>query len=231
MGDARTFASAARDLEQHCNVSQTQSNEYLWASIYVGERLVAACALLVLSPLLISLAVVIACLSGGSPLIAHRRVGVNDRFIWVYKFRTMWDAETHRKSPRFVEKIIAEVVCDTPKAGTNSKVNCAFARFCREYSLDELPQLWNVVVEELSLVGPRALTSTEFDMHYGGLRSLVLSVKPGITGLWQVRGRSSLSYQQRVEFDVEWVNSRSPGLYFETLLRTIPVLIKAKNSR
>jgi exopolysaccharide production protein ExoY len=115
------------------------------------------------------------------------------------------------------------------KHSADPRVTSSFARFCRRYSIDELPQLVNVLRREMSLVAPRPLTEGELHRHYGHDAAEILLVKPGITGLWQVTGRSRLTYEQRREMDLYLVRNRSLKLYFTILLRTIPAVLKGKD--
>ena len=105
-----------------------------------------------------------------------------------------------------------------------------FARFCRRHSIDELPQLWHVIRGEMALVGPRPVTAAEVRQHYGVHAGEMLSVKPGIAGLWQSLGRNRLSYEQRRELDLEFVRSRSLQMYLRIVLRTIPELVTGANT-
>ncbi|MBZ5586793.1 MAG: sugar transferase, partial [Acidobacteriia bacterium] len=101
---------------------------------------------------------------------------------------------------------------------------------CRRHSIDELPQLWHVLKGEMSLVGPRPMTAAELQRWYGADAKQILLCKPGITGLWQVRGRNSLSYSQRRRLDLFLVRNWSPSLYFRILLSTVPRVISGENA-
>jgi lipopolysaccharide/colanic/teichoic acid biosynthesis glycosyltransferase len=106
-------------------------------------------------------------------------------------------------------------------------VASSFSAFCRRHSLDELPQLIHVALGEMSLVGPRPITSAELDEHYRGCIQEVLSVKPGITGLWQLMGRNRLTYAQRRRLDLFLVRRAGLGLYLRVLLHAVPVTLSA----
>lgn len=106
-----------------------------------------------------------------------------------------------------------------------------FAAFCRRYSLDELPQLWHVLRGEMALIGPRPLTLRELDIYYGSDAECVLSVRPGLSGLWQVRGRSRLPYPHRRRLDLFLVRNWSLGLYLKILLLTLPRVLAGKDAR
>ena len=162
-------------------------------------------------------------LSGRSPLIAHRRLGLNGEPFWTIKLRTMWetgdDPPRARKTPGWIE-YLTDTDVPTIKGAPDPRVTSRLAAFCRRYSVDELPQLLQVVTGRLSLVGPRPLTSQELDVYYGADRTEVLSVRPGLTGLWQVMGRNRLTYPQRLRLDLFFVRKRGLGLYLRILLRT-----------
>lgn len=206
------------------------SRSLAWVLVETTERLVAFAALAALSPLLLLIAAVIAVLSRRAPLVAHRRVGYNDEPFWVVKFRTMWDGESRSEgAPRLIEYLVDE---NGPnhKRSSDPRVRHGFARLLRRHSVDELPQLIHVLSGRMSLVGPRPLTRTELDEHYGRHARTILRARPGLTGLWQVMGRSRLSYPQRVRLDLFYVEKRSIALYLSVLARTVPQVIAGQNS-
>ncbi len=203
----------------------------IWQCIDFGERIVAAALLAALSPALIAVALITIILSGRSPLIAHRRVGLYGRELWVMKFRTMWERKSRLRLPHlaWIEYIDDS---DGPelKGPRDLRVSSRFARFCRRHSIDELPQLVHVVLGSMSLVGPRPVTREELHRIYGADAGEVVQQKPGMAGLWQVSGRNRLTLQERKALDVELVRKRSPRLYFEILVRTIPEVLTGANS-
>jgi exopolysaccharide production protein ExoY len=197
--------------------------------LYALEPVAAAICLICLSPFLVILALAIGALSGASPLVAHRRVGRHGRMLWVYKFRTMWPRVTlSHRTGRLVEKIADDE--PKPKLGPDPRVTSGFAAFCRRHSIDELPQLALVATGRMSVVGPRPITRFELSEYYDSDALEVLSVKPGLTGLWQVRGRSRLTYRQRKRFELFLVRRFSIGLYFRILALTVPDLLFGKNA-
>ena len=192
--------------------------------IYLAEPVIAVLVLLVLAPILVLIAVVITVLARCSPLVRHTRVGLRGSRLPMLKFRTMWEAR-HRWAPPFVIEEVAAPV-PTAKNGGDHRITSRFAAWCRRYSLDELPQLYHIARGEMSFVGPRPITRAELDTYYGVRAEEVLSVRPGLTGLWQMKGRSHLSYSQRRRLDLFFVRSASPGLYLKILIGSIPKVLR-----
>jgi len=209
----------------------SEQPDMLWRCVGVCERLGAAALLLALSPLLIGIAGLIVALSGRSPLIAHRRVGRKGSELWLLKFRTMWD-----RRERFALRKLAwaEYIddCEGPglKGPDDARVKSRFARLCRRHSIDELPQLLQVAIGKMSLVGPRPVTRRELEQIYGADAGEVIQSKPGMAGLWQVSGRNRLSRFERRVLDLKLVRTRSVKLYLAILIRTVPEVLKGTNS-
>jgi exopolysaccharide production protein ExoY len=161
---------------------------------------------------------------GGAPIFRHRRVGRNGEMFECLKFRTM--------VPN-AEVILRDVLARSPhlreewdrdhKLRDDPRVT-RLGRFLRSTSLDELPQLWNVLKGEMSLVGPRPVTREEL-LRYGRNMLIYMMVKPGITGLWQVSGRSTTDYRRRVAIDVCYVRNQSALLDLWILLKTTLVVL------
>jgi lipopolysaccharide/colanic/teichoic acid biosynthesis glycosyltransferase len=205
------------------------AGEPVWLAVAVCERAAAVLLLLVLSPLVALSALAVTILSRRSPFIAHRRVGWQGASLWMLKLRTMWGGDTGKKRGRWIEYIDD---CEGPmqKHPGDPRVAGRFAQFCRRHSIDELPQLWHVLTGEMSLVGPRPLTSAEIRRHYGPAAEELLRVKPGIAGLWQVSGRNRLTFDQRRDLDLCFVRHRSLGMYLRILCRTLPEVCAGRNS-
>lgn len=197
--------------------------------LYAVEPVLAALCLVCVSPFLVILAIAIRVMSGASPLVAHRRVGYRGETLWVYKFRTMWPSGTPAREPGFFIQRVADDD-PKPKLGPDPRVTSAFASFCRRHSIDELPQLALVATGRMSIVGPRPITRFELSEYYESGAAEVLSVKPGLTGLWQVRGRSRLTYRQRKRFDQFLVRRFSIGLYFRIVALTIPDVLFGRDA-
>jgi len=145
-------------------------------------------------------------------------MGLNGEPFRILKLRTMWDSRP-QGSTRWIE-YLEDTNVPTIKGVPDPRVTSRLAAFCRRYSVDELPQLLQVVTGRMSLVGPRPLTLAELDTYYGTDCSELLSVRPGLTGLWQVMGRNRLTYPQRRRLDLFFVRKGGFGLYLRILLRT-----------
>jgi lipopolysaccharide/colanic/teichoic acid biosynthesis glycosyltransferase len=194
-----------------------------WRIVNVCERLFAFFVFAALLPVLLVSSLIVAVLSGRVPFIAHRRVGRYGSEIWVVKLRTMWDGRTSQNMVCTLFERIYDSTGGRPfvKTCRDPRIASSFAAFLRRHSIDELPQLWQVVCGQLALVGPRPITWPEIDEYYGPDSTTLLSRKPGITGLWQVCGRSRLSYPQRRRLDLFMLQKWSLSLYLLILVRTI----------
>ena len=181
--------------------------------------------LLAIAPLLGLIALAVKLDSPG-PLIHRRRVmGVNGRQFDAYKFRTMYvnGDELLEAHPELkAELALNHKLREDPRV-------TRMGRLLRKYSLDELPQLLNVLKREMSLVGPRMISPEEMDKYnQWGLN--LLTVKPGITGLWQVSGRSDVSYEERVRLDMYYIRNWTIWLDIQLLLETIPAVFRARGA-
>jgi lipopolysaccharide/colanic/teichoic acid biosynthesis glycosyltransferase len=207
-----------------------QSVSYTWLVLSAAERSFAGAALLMLSPLLLSSACVLVALSRRSPLVAHQRVGQSGRPLWILKLRTMW-AENSHNAALVVEKLPSAADDIVPaKTPGDPRITSRFAAFCRRYSIDELPQLWHVVQGTMALVGPRPLTKNELQAYYGSDAAHLLAMRPGLSGLWQVSGRSRLTYRQRRRLDLLMIRKWSIALYLRILLVTLPKVVGGRDA-
>ena len=159
--------------------------------------------LILLSPLFLIIAIAIKRTDPGKITYAHRRIGRGGEPFDCLKFRTMVsDADVRLQRWREENPDLYEEYCQTFKLRDDPRVT-RIGRWLRRTSLDELPQLWNVLKGQMSLVGPRPVVAQELDDHYGPAAQLYVRTRPGMTGLWQVSGRSDTSYERRVFLD-EW---------------------------
>ena len=184
------------------------------------DRLGSATLLVLLAPLLATLALVLWATQGGPILFGHRRVGRDGTPFACLKFRTMrTDAAEMLQSILDSDPIAREEWTTTFKLENDPRVT-RLGRWLRKTSLDELPQLWNVLKGDMSLVGPRPITESELGL-YGAGAAQYKSIRPGLTGLWQVSGRSSLSYDERVALDLAYVRDISFVWDLQIIARTV----------
>jgi lipopolysaccharide/colanic/teichoic acid biosynthesis glycosyltransferase len=191
------------------------------------DIVVAAGALLVLAPLFAAIALAIRLESSGPAIFRQQRLGRGRRQFTVLKFRTMRheaDATPHRE---YVRSLIARGGAHEHgrlyKLSVDDRVT-RVGRILRSWSLDELPQLVNVLRGEMALVGPRPVVPYEVE-HYPDSYLSRFAVKPGLTGLWQVSGRNERTYDEMVRFDIEYAQRSSLLLDLRILARTVPVVL------
>ncbi|WP_449409515.1 sugar transferase [Methylobacterium komagatae] len=191
---------------------------------------VAGSALFLLLPLLIFVAVTVWMGDGKSPIFRHRRLGRGGRPFGCLKFRTMVvDAEAALVT-HLADNAAARAEWAATQKLTNDPRVTALGRVLRKTSLDELPQLINVLRGDMSLVGPRPIVQAEV-ARYGSAFNTCFSVPPGVTGLWQVSGRSDTSYEERVALDLDYAARWSLRRDLVILFKTIPIVFAQRGSR
>lgn len=180
-------------------------------------------------PLIFFIAVWIRLESPGPIFFRQLRIGREGKPIWIVKFRTMvQDAEQVLQKTLAEDKELRNEWKADQKLRYDPRVT-RVGRLLRQTSLDELPQIWNVLCGDMSLVGPRPVVEDEVT-RYGDAYALYIRVRPGITGLWQVSGRNDLTYSQRVQTDWYYISNWSVWLDIVILARTIPVVVKRKGA-
>ncbi len=186
--------------------------------------------IILFAPLFLTIALFIRCTSKGRAIYSHERIGRGGRPFKCYKFRTMYqdaDAQIHeifKKDP-----LLEQEWKEKRKLKQDPRVT-PFGSFLRKTSLDELPQFWNVVKGDLSIVGPRPVISEEVESCMGSKAEKILSIRPGLTCLWQVSGRSDSSYSHRLALDEAYVDGRSFLLDLKLIIKTIPQMIFPKGA-
>lgn len=177
--------------------------------------------LVIFMPFFSVVATLIKITSSGPIFFLQKRCGKNGREFNMYKFRTMIkDAETLKK------KLKSDVDGPMFKMKNDPRIT-SIGRFLRRWSLDEFPQLFNVLKGEMSLVGPRPLSNDEMTRN-NEWKEIRLSVKPGVTGLWQITGKSSGKFSDWIKYDTEYVKKRSLFFDFKILSLTITAVLKNK---
>lgn len=221
--DLLTSSPVERPWYERDHFRFTEVDDYLRMKRALDVGLCLA-ALPILLPVLALCCLVIILDSPGPPLFAQMRTGAGGRRFEMYKLRTMsLDAE-ERKRP--LGKL-NQVSWPDFKISQDPRIT-RVGRFFRKTSLDELPQIFNVLVGEMSLVGPRP---TSFSSStYSSWHTARLDVQPGLTGLWQVEGRNDLDFDDRVRLDIAYARHRSPGLDLQILARTVPRVLSCRGA-
>lgn len=192
---------------------------------YILDRVLSFVAILLLSPIFILISIIIKLTSKGPIIYKHKRVGAKGRLFYMFKFRTMFQNADETKESlnalNEMDKVVFKIKDDPriTKAG----------KFLRRLSLDELPQLFNVLKGDMSLVGPRPPLSAEVKQYKDWQRKR-LAIKPGLTCLWVIKGRSNLTFEEWMKLDIEYINNWSLSLDIFILLKTIPCIISGKGA-
>lgn len=196
---------------------------------YGVNALLALCILIVLGPLMAVVAALVYIQDRGPIFFAHRRIGRDGRVFPCMKFRSMAvDAEARLQHLLATDAEARKEWAADHKLRKDPRIT-GLGLFLRKSSLDELPQLFNVLRGEMSLVGPRPVVYAEAE-RYGRWFSHYCAVRPGITGLWQVSGRNEVSYRKRVAMDVLYSRRKSALLDFKILVNTVPAVLLRKGS-
>ena len=190
------------------------------------DILISFVALMVLLPLMLVTAAVIKLTSKGKILFWQKRVGLNGKHFYFPKFRSMISDADHLKEN--LAKYNIHKDGHTFKMKNDPRIT-RVGRFIRKFSIDELPQLWCVLKGDMTLVGPRPATIDEVS-KYDYVERKRLMVKPGLTCIWQVSGRSELSFQKQLEMDCEYIRDRSIWLDIKILFKTIPAVLTGKGA-
>jgi len=193
------------------------------------DVLIAGSALIFLAPLMGLLALAVWLQDGGPAFFGHSRIGYEGRAFRCWKFRSMVTDAEARLSALLARDPQARAEWEADHKLRRDPRITALGRFLRVSSLDELPQLFNVLKGEMSLVGPRPIVMAEVP-RYGRWFPRYCAVRPGITGLWQVSGRNDVDYRQRVAMDVLYARRWSAQTYVRILFATVPAVLLRKGS-
>lgn len=220
MEDSKWLYGEAPDIP--IDASGPAERAKLYPAVKRGSDIVLSLfGLLALSPLLGILALLVKTTSKGSVIFRHERIGKGGRKIKVFKFRTMVtdaaDLDRYFTAEQRREFEHSYKVLDDPRV---TKIG----RLLRKTSLDELPQLVNILKGDMSLVGPRPIVTDELS-KYGLYANIYLSVKPGLTGMWQVHGRSATTYQERILMDTQYVRCLSFSQDFRLIVLTVGAVL------
>jgi len=195
----------------------------------VFDAVFAGLALIFALPLLALIAIVIILVSRGAPIYSHKRVGLDGRTFGCLKFRSMVSN---------ADEALQNLLENNPDAArewqaqrklrNDPRILPVIGHFLRQSSLDELPQFVNVLLGDMSVVGPRPVVQDELE-KYGSRKSLYLSVRPGLTGPWQIGNRSNETYENRVKLDAFYVANRSMATDLAIILATARMFLRGRN--
>jgi exopolysaccharide production protein ExoY len=187
-------------------------------------------ALTIFLPVYLIIALAILLTSKGKVFFVQERIGRGGHTFKCLKFRTMYPDADKRLDTILQKDPTLKVEWLRQRKLKNDPRITPIGSFLRKTSLDELPQFWNVLKGDLSVVGPRPVVHDEIVNHYGMKAAKILSIRPGITGIWQVSGRSDTSYSTRIKLDEKYVDNHSISLDLKLIMRTIPKMINTKGA-
>lgn len=196
---------------------------------YAVDFTLAICGLLVLWPLLILLTAALWILQGRPIFIGHRRIGKDGVLFSCYKFRTMVRDADSALERHLARNPAARAEWEQTRKLKDDPRITPLGAVLRSSSIDEIPQLFNIMKGEMSVVGPRPITVGEAEM-YGARMHDYMSVRPGLTGLWQISGRNDVSYAERVELDARYVAEQSLWGDFMIMAKTVPSVLLRQGS-
>lgn len=226
--DLRIAHSSTEDLEGDSIITHYTGRVEGWPVFVkrIVDLTVSAILLIVLSPLLLAVGILIRLTSPGPILFSQKRLGLNKRLFELYKFRTMVvDAEKRMREIEHLNEVSGPVF----KIKNDPRIT-PIGTFLRRTSIDELPQLINVLKGQMSLVGPRPLPIRDYGGFSEDWQRRRFSVKPGITCLWQIRGRSSIPFEKWMELDLQYIDQWSLWLDLRILMQTIPAVLKGSGA-
>lgn len=224
----RAAHSYADDLDANAHVTTFSGTAEGWQILAkrVIDTVVSLALLVLLAPLLVVFALLIRVTSDGPALFRQERVGLNKRRFLIYKLRTMV-SDADKMLPDL--EMLNEVTGPVFKIKNDPRVT-TIGRFLRRTSIDELPQLINVLKGEMSLVGPRPLPVRDYEGFNKDWQRRRFSIRPGITCLWQVNGRSSIGFEKWMQLDLQYVDQWSLWLDLKILARTVPAVLKGSGA-
>ncbi len=220
---AETAAYSSTRLDRRENEADTSAKRIM-------DIVIASLALVLVAPLLLVVAILIRFQDGGRAVYAQKRHGRNGRTFKCYKLRSMVANADERLQEILATDDAARAEWEETQKFVNDPRITPLGHFIRKTSIDELPQLWNILCGDMSLVGPRPIVENEI-AKYGEFYRDYCAVRPGLTGLWQVEGRSDTTYEERVQLDVKYARTRSFTGDFVIMLRTVPAVLFSRGAR
>lgn len=224
--------SSNLDLSKNSLITPRVPEQHMANEDYIA-RILDVSIIMLAAPYIILVFVIIAIStkidSPGPVFYRQERIGRYGRKFYVYKFRTMvQNADQILQNYLDISPELNAQWLETQKLRRDPRIT-RLGTMLRKSSLDELPQLWNIILGDMSLVGPRPIVDSEVE-KYGQCFELYTQVRPGLTGLWQVSGRNNTTYEYRVELDEHYVHNRCVKLYFQILWKTIFVVLKKEGA-
>ena len=223
------------ELSENLYYAETQFSKRLKTKSYLFIKrlfdfLASLAALILLSPLMLILAILVYLDDPGKVFYGHLRIGKNGKPFKVWKFRSMYmnaDKMIDLLTPEQAKQYYTEFKIDNDPRITK------IGNFLRKTSLDELPQLFNVLCNDMSLVGPRPLIESEIQTYYADMYDTLLAVKPGVTGYWQAYARNNATYQrgERQKMEMYYVHNASLWLDIKILFKTIGSVLKKQGAQ
>ena len=187
------------------------------------------CAIIVLVPVFLLIAILIKIDSKGKTFYKHKRIGKDGKYIYLYKFRTMYSDADKRLKKLLKNPKVKKEWEENYKLDNDPRIT-KIGKILRKTSLDELPQLFNILKGEMSLVGPRPVIEEEIE-KYGYNKNKFLSVTPGLTGLWACNGRSDITYEKRINLELFYVDHCSILLDIKCILKTVIAVFKKSGAK
>lgn len=215
-------------------VSNITKSALRYYSLYSYLKLIldfflAIVLLLLLSPLVTLIVIILKTSIRGNIFFIHERLGLDGKPFKLYKFRTMkYGRSDILNDYLLIHPEQKEEWNMNHKLKKDPRITC-FGKFLRDYSLDEIPQIFNILKGDMSFIGPRPIVEKEVS-KYGESFSLYKECKPGLSGLWQVSGRNNTTYQERVDYDMYYIKNKSLLLDLKIFSKTIPVILFKKGA-
>ena len=196
----------------------------------IFDKVFAFAVLVILSPIFAFIGYKIKKNSpNGNIFYGHKRLGKDGKYFYCYKFRTMVpDADKKLQELLDMDPVAKEEFEKDFKLKNDPRIIPGIGSFLRKTSLDELPQFYNVLMGEMSIVGPRPIVSGEVEKYHKYITKFI-SIKPGVTGLWQVSGRNDIDYEERVAMDMEYIDNRSFLLDIKIIFKTVLMMLRRDN--
>jgi len=194
----------------------------------VLDVMLALVGLILVSWLMVLVWVIVKLNSSGPAIFAQDRLGLDGKRVRIYKFRSMVEDSEQQLMTLLENDGMNRDYYDNFKIENDPRIT-SLGRYLRKWSLDELPQLVNILKGDLSFVGPRPIVPSEI-ARYGSHGNMILRVKPGLTGLWQVSGRNDVSYEERIQMDLYYIHNWSLTLDLKIIFQTIPAVLLGKGA-